>query len=342
MDDIVNYKHTKEEIENLFEEELKNHYYKRDNIDIVSIGNKLNSTDIDLDLKRDNDDTKNKKRFKYRYKFAIKLCLSLCILGSVVGYKYFPEEIKNSKAITFIKQEYQKMYSKNEVIENVEEYAKNIYEKVEKYIPEELYTNVVNGYIYKVKPTLINFSVDQLVNNKTIDNAVTVFNETDFSIDNTDMALAEEAITTSSELSLMSMDVEEILSKNINIALPVQGTVTSIYGAREEVFKYVGYHTGIDIANSLNTPIKSATDGVVVKAESMDKYYGNNIEIEKNGVIFKYAHLNQIDVKEGDTISQGQIIGLMGSTGASTGSHLHFEIKINDRSVDPEVLVKIR
>ncbi len=342
MDDIVNYKHTKEEIGSLFEEELKNHYYKRDNIDIVSIGNKLNSTDIDLNFKDENNDSKTRKKFKYRYKFALKLCISLGILASVLGYKYFPEEIKNSKAIIFIKEEYKKMYTKNDVIENAEEYAKNVYEKVEKYIPDELYTNVVNGYIYKVKPALINFSVDQLISSNTIDNAVTVFNETDFNVDNTDLTFAEEAVTTSSELSLMSMDVEEILSKNINIALPVQGTVTSIYGAREEVFKYVGYHTGIDIANSLNTPIKSATDGKVVKAESMDKYYGNNIEIEKDGVIFKYAHLNQINVNEGETISQGQIIGLMGSTGASTGSHLHFEIKINNRSVDPELLVKIR
>lgn len=340
MDDIVNYKHTKEEIENLFEEELKNHYYKRDNMDIVSIGNRLNSTDTELKI--ENNESKREKKFKYKYRFALKLCLSLCILAGVVGYKYFPEEIKNSKVITYIKEEYKKIYNRNDVIENVEEYAKNVYEKVEKYVPEELYTNVVNGYIYKVKPALVNFSVDNLLSNKTIDNAVTVFNETDLSVDNTDVALAEEAITTSSELSLMSMDVEEILAKNINIALPVQGTVTSIYGAREEVFKYVGYHTGIDIANSLNTPIKSATDGIVVKTESMDKYYGNNIEIEKDGVIFKYAHLNQINVNEGDTISQGQIIGLMGSTGASTGSHLHFEVKINNRSVDPELLVKIR
>ena len=140
----------------------------------------------------------------------------------------------------------------------------------------------------------------------------------------------------------MDLDIQEILAKNINISCPVNGTVTSIYGAREEVFKNVGYHTGVDIANVLNTPVCSATDGVVVKTQDMDKYYGNNIEIENNGVIFKYAHLNQINVKVGDNISTGDVIGLMGSTGASTGSHLHFEIKINGRTVDPELLVNVR
>ena len=72
----------------------------------------------------------------------------------------------------------------------------------------------------------------------------------------------------------------------------------------------------------------------------MNKYYGNNIEIEKDGVIFKYAHLNKINVKKGDSIKQGEVIGLMGSTGMSTGSHLHFEIKINNRTIDPEKIIK--
>ena len=144
-----------------------------------------------------------------------------------------------------------------------------------------------------------------------------------------------------SAISIMDNDVNEILSKNISIILPVKGTITSRYGAREQIFENVNpYHTGIDIANKLNTEIVSATDGVITKTEKMNKYYGNNIEIEKDGVIFKYAHLNKINVKKGDSIKQGEVIGLMGSTGMSTGSHLHFEIKINNRTIDPEKIIK--
>ena len=138
----------------------------------------------------------------------------------------------------------------------------------------------------------------------------------------------------------MDIDVNEILSKNIDIIVPVKGTITSRYGVREQIFDNVNpYHTGIDIANKNDTEILSATEGVVVKTEKMNKYYGNNIEIEKNGVIFKYAHLNKIQVKEGDIVKQGDVIGLMGSTGMSTGPHLHFEIKINNRTIDPEKIL---
>ena len=140
----------------------------------------------------------------------------------------------------------------------------------------------------------------------------------------------------------MALDVEEILSKNISIVQPVYGTVTSLYGAREEILAVVGYHTGIDIANAYNTQINSATDGKVIKAELNNFYYGNNVEIENDGVVFKYAHMNKILVNEGDNVKQNQVIGLMGATGQATGSHLHFEIRINGRTVDPEMVLEIK
>ena len=146
--------------------------------------------------------------------------------------------------------------------------------------------------------------------------------------------LIEENLTQSQK------DVNEILLKKLNIVKPVEGTFTSGYGDREQIFEGVNpYHTGVDIANLLNTQIKSATDGKVTKVMENDKYYGNFVEIELDGVTFKYAHLNEILVKEGDNIKQNDIVGLMGSTGMSTGSHLHFEIRINGRSVDPEEIL---
>ncbi len=340
MENIESYKYTKDNISDLFKDDLKKHYLKRNSVGLVSVGeiNEYKSSESIIE----EEPEKNNKKIKFKYKFATKLVGSLAIVALVLGYKYFPDNLKNNIVCNWIKDNYNKDYSKVEVIEKIEECSKAMYSKLETFVPEDLYNSVVNNYINVVKPKLVNFEFSNLMEQKSIDNTVSVFNESDIVIDNEEIALAEETVTTSSEISLMDMDVEEILSKNISIALPVTGTVTSIYGAREEVFENVGYHTGVDIANILNTPVASATDGVVVLAQSMDKYYGNNIEIEKDGVIFKYAHLNEIDVKEGDKIKQGDIIGLMGSTGASTGSHLHFEIRINGRSVDPELLIKIR
>ncbi len=342
MDNVENLKNTNDKIDEL----LKSHYLKRDNIDIVSIGNRINNLEKRT---RKKENTKEEEKdtsdylFRFKYRLGLKTLGALLIVLSVYAYKSFPDEIKNSKIINWIKAEYSKSYSKVDIIENVEELSKKIYDKAQSIIPEEMYTSVTNKYIYDIKPKLLNFSLNKFSSFNNIENTVTVFNENDIpnNIDH-DMVIAEEAVTTSSELSLMSMDVKEILDKNINIIAPVSGTVTSIYGAREEVFKNVGYHTGVDIANSYDTPIKSATSGVVVLVQSMDKYYGNNIEIETDGVIFKYAHLNKINVSVGDEIKQGQIIGLMGSTGASTGSHLHFEIMINGRSVDPELIISVR
>ncbi|MBO5477832.1 MAG: M23 family metallopeptidase [Clostridia bacterium] len=341
MEEIAKNKYTKEDIDLLFKDELKNHYIKRE----ISIGNNIQDVRNYPTYKVEENIEEEKKNIsgKFKYKLMIKVVLSLFICFCVVGYRYIENpEIKNNSVVNWIKSEYKKSYSKVEVIENIEELSKNIYAKIENVIPNEIYNKVLDNYLNKIKPEIVNFNLKNLFENASIDNTVAVFNEDNIDLDTENLAVAEEVVVTSSAVSLMGMDVEEIKSKNISIVLPVNGTITSIYGAREEIFVNVGYHTGIDIANVINTPVSSATDGTVILAQSMDKYYGNNIEIENNGVIFKYAHLNQINVKEGDIIKQGDVIGLMGSTGASTGSHLHFEIKINDRTVDPELLLKFR
>ena len=338
MDNIQSFRYTKEEISNMFKDDLKNHYMKRSNNEIVSVGTAIENREENIDL----DKKENKKVNKLAYKIIKKTVGALASIACVLAYNYFPDAIKQNEICTWIKQEYNKNYSKAQVLENVEECGKKAYYKMEDVIPQNVAQNIIEKYVNNIKPAIVNFNFSKLLENKSIDNTVSVFNEDEVSFQTDELTLAQEDLSTSSEISLMDMDRQEIASKNISIKLPVNGTVTSIYGAREEVFKNVGYHTGVDIANVLNTPVASATDGVVVKAESMDKYYGNNIEIEKDGVIFKYAHLNKINVSEGQSINQGEIIGLMGSTGASTGSHLHFEIKIHNRTVDPELLIKIR
>jgi murein DD-endopeptidase MepM/ murein hydrolase activator NlpD len=96
------------------------------------------------------------------------------------------------------------------------------------------------------------------------------------------------------------------------------------------------FHTGIDMARGAGAPILAAGDGVVVVAGFSDVGYGNHVIIaHAGGFLTLYGHLQSMLVKPGDTVSQGQVVGLMGSTGNSTGPHLHFEVRFNNTPVDP-------
>jgi murein DD-endopeptidase MepM/ murein hydrolase activator NlpD len=113
---------------------------------------------------------------------------------------------------------------------------------------------------------------------------------------------------------------------------PADGVFTSGFG-----YRWGRVHQGIDIAAPIGTPILAAASGVVDYAQWNDGGYGNMIDIRHpDGTITRYGHMSELYVKEGQTVTQGQLIGAMGSTGFSTGPHLHFEIRPNGGSaVDP-------
>ena len=118
--------------------------------------------------------------------------------------------------------------------------------------------------------------------------------------------------------------------------LPVQGTVTSAFGYRVDPFtgKY-SLHGGYDIGAPAGTPITAATGGIVDTAEENASGYGNYIVITNGQVQTLYGHLLKLGVTKGQRVTKGQQIGLCGSTGRSTGPHLHFELKVNGIRIDP-------
>ena len=121
-------------------------------------------------------------------------------------------------------------------------------------------------------------------------------------------------------------------------ALPTYGTVSSPFGNRiHPTLGGVRMHRGIDIAAAAGTPVWASGQGRVVSA-SWRGGYGLAVEIDHGeGRRSLYAHMQRIVVKAGDEVAAGDTIGAVGSTGRSTGPHLHFEVRVNGEAIDPAV-----
>jgi murein DD-endopeptidase MepM/ murein hydrolase activator NlpD len=120
------------------------------------------------------------------------------------------------------------------------------------------------------------------------------------------------------------------------IKMPVQGHLTSGFGERfHPILGYERFHDGLDLAAAAGTPIVAAADGRVVSA-GWSRGYGQAVEIaHADRVDTKYGHMSRIAAYPGEIVRRGEIIGYVGSTGLSTGPHLHFEVLKNGRPVDP-------
>ncbi len=117
---------------------------------------------------------------------------------------------------------------------------------------------------------------------------------------------------------------------------------TSGYGVRSDPFRGgAAMHAGIDLAGPSGTPIYATADGTVSEAGYNSGGYGNLIKLNHGrGIETRYGHLSQIIVSPGQQVKRGQLIGRMGSTGRSTGSHLHYEVRIDGRPVNPIPFMK--
>lgn len=109
--------------------------------------------------------------------------------------------------------------------------------------------------------------------------------------------------------------------------------ITQKYGNKNA--RYVkGYHTGIDIGCRAGSPIYASHDGKVISAR-WDGPYGNQVRLQGDGFETWYNHMSRMAVNKGDVVSAGKVLGYIGSTGQSTGPHLHFELRVNGKDVDP-------
>ena len=130
--------------------------------------------------------------------------------------------------------------------------------------------------------------------------------------------------------------------KSVPLGTPVFGTITSLYGRRiDPINKKTAFHSGIDIRKNIGAEITTTADGKVLK-KGYNKGQGNYVVIG-HGKDFKtrYFHMKKSLVEKGDQVKRGQVIGLVGNTGRSTGPHLHYEIHYNQKSVNPLKFVRV-
>ena len=210
--------------------------------------------------------------------------------------------LQNELEITY---KYYEIASNNEVIENVKDE-----ETAEKFVNE-------------IKE-LSNNEVELTINEKTTKALEEI------QID--DLEVAKE-----NTVEKLNIDTTESIAdiNGIKVAtLPVTGTISSRYGVSSKI--RVSTHTGLDIAATTGTPIKVVADGTITFAAYRGSY-GYLVKVDHgNGVETWYGHTSKMLVKEGQAVKAGDTIALVGSTGNSTGPHLHFEVRINGEHVNPQ------
>lgn len=128
------------------------------------------------------------------------------------------------------------------------------------------------------------------------------------------------------------------VTRLITFSEPVRGyAINSPYGLRRLADEAAArHHDGVDIAAPMGTSVYVASEGVVLRTGYDPDGYGRFIEVRHpNGMTTLYGHLSRVDVASGTAVNDGERIGLVGSTGRSTGPHLHFEVRRNDRQINP-------
>lgn len=291
-----------------------------------------------------------------KYKVVYKVTIS----GEEIGYvsnknefeKIVDEQILNPQDgnVAYVDIEelptYEMIFASNKEQTNEEEVLAQIAELAQ--TTYKVYAVAVNGdnTVYVNTQTEAEETVEQLKEEykEKIDEIDITVNE----VYTKDVATVEETVELASAVEVASEEVDVVVEKQEKIksatldgvyfaVKPVSGTITSRYGANESIRDHT--HKGLDIAAPYGTKIVAAAKGTVSYSGWMSGY-GNLIIIEhENGIQTYYGHCSKLYASVGDEVDAGDTIAAVGSTGNSTGNHLHFEIRKNGSQINPQKYV---
>ena len=178
-------------------------------------------------------------------------------------------------------------------------------------------------------------------NNENVDNSEISQNDASTEVTNNDttqLAVGGAGETQQEEEKSQEEQDIEYVKQNVSIIWPIKGVITSRFGNRTPTEIVTANHKGLDIAGNMGDNIVSAMDGTVVQY-SEEGDYGKHLRIQSGEVLTLYAHCSELLVQEGSTVKQGDVIAKVGATGRATGPHLHFEIRRDDRFINPELIL---
>ncbi len=254
-------------------------------------------------------------------KLFCQVLSSICIFGIL----YFLSQ-NNSQAMELIKPVLSEDTDFNQIYTRLDGFIKDIGNEMRNV--ETIDNNEVeNNSVTDVQNNLANDI--QLESNVT-----TVSSVQDVQNSDEGMGGGNESIDSETDLDVI------YIKKNGSFIKPISGRITSGYGPRTPTNIVSANHAGVDIGANTGADIVASMEGKVEVVSSQGDY-GNHLKITNGEISTLYAHCSKIVVNEGDSIKQGQKIAEVGSTGRATGPHLHFEIRRNNKTVDPLKIVEI-
>lgn len=254
-------------------------------------------------------------------KLFCQVLSSICIFGIL----YFLSQ-NNSQAMELIKPVLSEDTDFNQIYTRLDGLIKNIGNEMRNV--ETIDSNEVeNNSVTDVQNNLAN-------NIQLESNVTTVSSVQDVQNSDEGMGGGNESIDSETDLDVI------YIKKNGSFIKPISGRITSGYGPRTPTNIVSANHAGVDIGANTGADIVASMEGKVEVVSSQGDY-GNHLKITNGEISTLYAHCSKIVVNEGDSIKQGQKIAEVGSTGRATGPHLHFEIRRNNKTVDPLKIVEI-
>jgi murein DD-endopeptidase MepM/ murein hydrolase activator NlpD len=265
-------------------------------------------------------------RLKGNMSVPVALLLLLAVVGSLSGVGFYMKSIALESRLASLEENMQ--FTELQSLRMSNEWLKNRVVVLQEERAVLLDTAVADLN----KKGMI---IESILSSVGVDIKVQVSNE------NSGGPFTSSVVETKDELILRTDQYLDTI-QNVPLGAPVPGVLTSRFGRRlDPINGKSAYHQGVDIRGRAGSDVKATANGIVKKA-NYDRGNGRYVLIDHgNGFITKYAHLKKSLVQKGDTVERGQVIGLVGSTGRSTGPHVHYEIHYDEKILNPTRFVRI-